>query len=148
MPHNIESSLDKIFHLATAWNAIVLIDEADVYLCKRDNDIAKNAAISIFLKTLEYYTGILFLTTNIIDNFDKAFNSRITMKLEYKSLGYMERKAIWMRTLRNTDHSLSEDDLEELSKIDLNGREIFNIIKICINMGDNITLEILKDYMY
>lgn len=37
----------------------------------------------MFLRLLEYYTGILFLTTNRIGDFDEAFASRIHMSLHY-----------------------------------------------------------------
>ena len=39
--------------------------------------------IGVFLRVLEYYAGILFLTTNRIGDFDEAFTSRIHMRLFY-----------------------------------------------------------------
>jgi hypothetical protein len=44
---------------------VLLIDEADVFLEKRTlTDVHRNALVSVFLRLLEYYEGILFLTTN------------------------------------------------------------------------------------
>ncbi|KAK6221833.1 hypothetical protein QIS74_04705 [Colletotrichum tabaci] len=40
----------------------------------------------VFLRVLEYYTGILFLTTNRVGDFDEAFTSRIHMSLYYPDL--------------------------------------------------------------
>ncbi|KAK1850031.1 AAA family ATPase [Colletotrichum chrysophilum] len=40
----------------------------------------------VFLRVLEYYTGILFLTTNRIGDLDEAFASRIQMSLHYPEL--------------------------------------------------------------
>ncbi|TID02058.1 hypothetical protein CH35J_004622 [Colletotrichum higginsianum] len=40
----------------------------------------------VFLRVLEYYAGILFLTTNRIGDFDEAFASRIHMSLYYPEL--------------------------------------------------------------
>jgi hypothetical protein len=40
----------------------------------------------VFLRVLEYYAGILFLTTNRIGDFDEAFASRIHMSLYYPPL--------------------------------------------------------------
>lgn len=48
-------------------------------------DLTRNALI-VFLRVLEYYAGILFLTTNRIGDFDEAFASRIHMSLHYPEL--------------------------------------------------------------
>jgi hypothetical protein len=54
----------------------VLLDEADVFLAQRDStDVQRNALVSIFLRKLEYYQGILILTTNLITHCDIAFES-------------------------------------------------------------------------
>lgn len=42
----------------------------------------------MFLRVLEYYAGILFLTTNRIGDFDEAFSSRIHISLHYPTLDY------------------------------------------------------------
>lgn len=44
---------------------VVLLDEADVFLEERDmKDLKRNALVSVFLRALEYYDGILMLTSN------------------------------------------------------------------------------------
>lgn len=59
-PSALESALKNIFDLASAWRAIVLIDEADVFLERRDvRDLNRNAMVAVFLRHLEY-VGILF----------------------------------------------------------------------------------------
>lgn len=61
----LEAELQKILDICHAWGAILLLDEADVFLEKRNmHDIHRNALVSIFLRQLEYFQGILFLTTN------------------------------------------------------------------------------------
>jgi len=40
----------------------------------------------VFLRVLEYYSGILFLTTNRVGTLDEAFKSRIHLSLYYPSL--------------------------------------------------------------
>lgn len=63
----LDASLTRIMDLAAAWRAIPLIDEADVFLEKRSpSDVIRNAMVSVFLRVLEYYSGILFLTTNYV----------------------------------------------------------------------------------
>lgn len=48
--------------IAHSWGAVLLLDEADVFLEKRQHqDVHRNALVSIFLRLLEYFQGILFL---------------------------------------------------------------------------------------
>eukprot|EP01121_Diplochlamys_sp_Union-15-3_P020757 TRINITY_DN8186_c0_g2_i2.p1 TRINITY_DN8186_c0_g2~~TRINITY_DN8186_c0_g2_i2.p1 ORF type:complete len:521 (-),score=80.21 TRINITY_DN8186_c0_g2_i2:281-1801(-) len=61
----LEVTLRDILDVASVWNAVVLIDEADIFLERRtEHDIVRNAMVGIFLRLLEYHQGILFLTTN------------------------------------------------------------------------------------
>lgn len=64
-PLDVEHELKKWLKLATLWEAILLLDEADVYLGNRyAHDLQRNSLVSIFLRALEYHPGILFLTAN------------------------------------------------------------------------------------
>ncbi|KAF4808403.1 ATPase family AAA domain-containing protein 3B [Colletotrichum siamense] len=83
----VEAELEKSFALASRWGCILLLDEADVFLSTRErNDFTRNGLVAVFLRVLEYYTGILFLTTNRIGDLDEAFASRIHMSLHYPEL--------------------------------------------------------------
>lgn len=75
-PAQLEHELQKILDIAHSWGAVLLIDEADVYMEKRTfADMHRNALVSIFLRLLEYFQGILFLTTNRVETFDEvSFN--------------------------------------------------------------------------
>lgn len=69
----LDERLTKILDMASTWNAVLLIDEADVFLERRSlNDMERNGLVSIFLRVLEYYQGILFMTTNRVRTFDDA----------------------------------------------------------------------------
>ncbi|RGP68713.1 aaa family atpase [Fusarium sporotrichioides] len=85
--HDVEEELERNFALASRWGCILLLDEADVFLSARDRmDFVRNGLVAVFLRVLEYYTGILFLTTNRIGDFDEAFASRVHMSLYYPEL--------------------------------------------------------------
>lgn len=72
----ISHNFSKILELSTRWKAVLLLDEADVFLARRDkSDLERNAIVSIFLRELEYYPGILLLTTNQAHIIDPAFKS-------------------------------------------------------------------------
>ena len=83
----VEKNLHKNFRLAHKWGCVLLLDEADVFLAKRNKtDLRRNAVTSVFLRSLEYYAGILFLTTNRVGGIDPAFKSRIHVSLYYSRL--------------------------------------------------------------
>ena len=49
---------------------------------------------------LEYYTGVLFLTTNRVGTFDEAFKSRIHMSLYFAPLEKKQTLRIWKMNLK------------------------------------------------
>ncbi|KAK8140099.1 hypothetical protein PG984_000165 [Apiospora sp. TS-2023a] len=83
----VEEALEENFNLASRWGSILLIDEADVFLGERTReDFVRNSLVAVFLRMMEYYTGVLFLTTNRVGVFDEAFTSRIHISLYYPPL--------------------------------------------------------------
>lgn len=116
---------------------VVLLDEADVFLEERDmKDLNRNALVSVFLRELEYHDGILILTSNRVGTFDEAFKSRIQLALHYENLGISQRRKIW-RNLLNRVKTLDQpmmdfedimDHVDDLSQVEMNGREIRNAI--------------------
>ena len=58
-----------------------------------------NLSSQVFLRVLEYYAGILFLTTNRIGDFDEAFASRIHMSLYYPELDEDKTRKIFKLNL-------------------------------------------------
>ncbi|POS70851.1 hypothetical protein DHEL01_v210757 [Diaporthe helianthi] len=88
-PFEVESKLIEFFRLAQIWDCVLLLDEADLFLSRREiEDLERNALVSatVFLRVLEYYNGILFLTTNRVGTMDEAFKSRIHISLYYPPL--------------------------------------------------------------
>ncbi|KAL6691496.1 hypothetical protein J3F84DRAFT_164259 [Trichoderma pleuroticola] len=83
----VEKALETNFALANRWDCILLLDEADVFLAARTKeDFVRNGLVAVFLRVMEYYAGILFLTTNRVGDFDEAFTSRIHISLYYPEL--------------------------------------------------------------
>ncbi|GES98941.1 ATPase, AAA domain containing protein [Rhizophagus clarus] len=128
----LEKKLNEILDMANIWNAIVLIDEADIFLERRnDSDAKRNALVSIFLRLLEYHQGILFLTTNRVKCFDAAFQSRISVALKYEELDSNAREKIWRTFLdRIEGEGRSKVNIENLKERSLNGREIKTAIRL------------------
>jgi SpoVK/Ycf46/Vps4 family AAA+-type ATPase len=116
-------------------------DEADVFLQERDGlDLERNAMVSVFLRRLEYFQGVLIMTTNRKRTIDAAFDSRIHFKLHYADLSAESRSAIWKNCLDNIPSELSkskitEDDYKKLSELRLNGRQIKNAIACAVSIA-------------
>jgi hypothetical protein len=128
-PAGIEESLNTILDMVAKWNAVLLLDEADVFLETRStSDLERNKLVSIFLRVLEYYEGILFLTTNRISNIDDAFHSRIHVSMQYPPLTAASRRHIW-HTFMSKTSGLSDEQLDTLAQVELNGRQIKNVLK-------------------
>jgi hypothetical protein len=69
----LEVQLTHTFYVASNWKAVLLLDEADVYLQRQDGlQLEHNRLVATFLRMLEYYPSIFFLTTNMLQDFDAA----------------------------------------------------------------------------
>lgn len=112
---------------------MLLIDEADVFMeARTSNDLERNELVSVFLRHLEYYSGIMILTTNRMRSIDTAFESRIDITLTYNPLTEADRKQVWKNFLRNfdpVDIDVDEAAVDGLAKWDFNGRQIKSTIK-------------------
>jgi hypothetical protein len=73
----------------------------------------------------------MFLTSNRISDFDPAFESRIHLTIHYPPLDIPSRLHIWkiFIDIAGSETLLSTADFETLAKIELNGRQIKNIVK-------------------
>ncbi|KAJ6468484.1 hypothetical protein C8R47DRAFT_989947 [Mycena vitilis] len=128
---DLDASLERVFDVATAWKAIVLIDEADVFLERRSlHDLERNAMVAVFLRHVEYYRGILFLTTNRVQAFDEAFLSRIHVALHFGELSEASRAQVWRAFVTRTNITgIDEAQIALLAKRPVNGRQIKNAVR-------------------
>ena len=147
----LERNLRVILDRAKTLNAVVLLDEADVFVEERTpQDLHRNALVSVFLRELEYYQGILVLTTNRAQTFDHAIQSRIHLSIKYMRLDKQARERIWRAF---GDHAagaiqVSDADYAELAAWKLNGRQIKNVISssnaLASSKGDELSMEYLR----
>ncbi|KAF4420757.1 ATP-dependent zinc metalloprotease FtsH [Colletotrichum fructicola] len=130
-PENVEERLMDIFRLAHIWDCVLLLDEADIFLARRDNfNLQRNALVSVFLRVLEYYSGILFLTTNRVGLLDEAFKSRIHISLYYEPLSRDQTVDIFrfniqrLRDIEKERQFRSQDSAEERPKLLIKAKKI------------------------
>lgn len=133
-PEALEERLQDILDLCVPWGALVLIDEAEMLLERRSkNDIVRNAMVCVMLRLLEYYSGILFLTTNRVESLDPAFQSRVQCALRYAPLDAAARAAIWTDLLSHSGAEGAEGiDVAALAAHELNGRQIKNVLQLAL----------------
>ncbi|KAL2675639.1 hypothetical protein Neosp_011829 [[Neocosmospora] mangrovei] len=97
----------------------------------------RNAIVAVFLRKMEYFQGVLFLTTNRKQDFDEAFKSRIHVTISYGDLSDDAQALIWERlivTNKNVqvDSSWTAAAFEALGKLKFNGRTIKNILRTAV----------------
>jgi len=135
--NTVDTTLKRVFNIAASWSAIVLIDEADVFLEQRSlHDLTRNAMVAVFLRHVEYYRGILFLTTNRVKAFDPAFLSRIHVALRFHELSKEAKLQIWQAFLQKVKVvNLTADELDNLVSREVNGRQIKNATRTAISLA-------------
>lgn len=88
---------------------------------------------------LEYFNGIIFMTTNRLGTMDHAFQSRIQYATEYTALSTVTRRKIWKLFIERQENLDSREELLEdmdyLKKLDLNGRQIRNAMKLALSLA-------------
>ncbi|KAL1857461.1 hypothetical protein Daus18300_010325 [Diaporthe australafricana] len=138
-----ERKLEKVFALATKWQAVLLVDEADVFLETRSKNspASRNALVSVLLRVLEYYEGIIIMTTNRIRAIDVAVISRIHLAVRYDDLSSEQRASIFAYYLDQLQDEvptlITEQDREEIDDFIevhgdtylFNGRQIRNVVQ-------------------
>ncbi|KFY59939.1 hypothetical protein V496_05480 [Pseudogymnoascus sp. VKM F-4515 (FW-2607)] len=147
-PEKIEHILSDRFKTASTWGAVLLIDEADVFMERRSsNDLNRNSLVAGFLRALEFYDGILFLTTNRVGAFDDAFISRIHVKLYYPGFTDEERQKVWQtfidklikdrgKTIRVSIDAKDFIKGKQIREVKWNGREIRNAFQTAVALAE------------
>ncbi len=161
-PEEVERNLEALFELAANWRAVLLFDEADVFLESRSShtsNLNRNALVSVLLRVLEYYDGILILTTNRIREFDIAVQSRVNLGVKYEDLDRDQKLEIFNNFINQIEpeNIKKKDKIMDWSKEDekakewvkgLNGRQVRNILFSAVSLArmdnDQLKLEHVK----
>ncbi len=114
---------------------ILVLNECDSLICKRSDmplsntTVADNSWINVLLEEFENFKGLMFLTTNMVSNIDKAFDRRIYQKIHIQIPSKETRKKIWNYKLKNIDLLSSEQIKFLADSFNFSGGQIDNIIK-------------------
>ena len=146
----IEQTLQTVLARAVRWRAILLIDEADVYVHERGDNLEQNAIVGVFLRLLEYFSGIMFLTTNRATIVDDAIISRVTAHVRFEVPKDLDDKTELWNILTAQYGLLGQLDVLECAKAfpDISGRSIRQLIRLAKFMADRrkekVTLKMLQ----
>ncbi|KAF1941151.1 P-loop containing nucleoside triphosphate hydrolase protein, partial [Clathrospora elynae] len=109
-----ETNLTEIFVDAARWEAVLLMDKADVFVEeRRKRELHHNALVSVLLRCIEYFNGnvlfcflyvhnelmmagIIIITANRVRSIDAAILSRIQLAIQYHDLKPSQRGTIYL----------------------------------------------------
>lgn len=106
---------------------------------------------------MEYFSGLLFLTTNRVGQIDDAFMSRVHVAIGYEGLTPAARQEIWSGFFKKLEKERGDKivigknarkyilESEEVRAIDLNGREIRNALQTALTLAEYDNLEEGRD---
>lgn len=135
--YNISKNLKAIFELSNRWNCVLLLDEADVFVMSRGNNIEANAIVAEFLRTLEYFPGLLFLTTNRPNDIDDAIISRAAAIIQYEAPTQDNARKIWRVMAEQFKDDLSESLLDGLLELfpSISPRDIKMLYRLALRVA-------------
>jgi ATPase family associated with various cellular activities (AAA) len=132
----VETNLKEVLQRAQRWKCVLLIDEADVYVRSRGDDLVQNAIVGTFLRVLEYYQGILFMTSNLGDNIDDAILSRTSAWINFDKPSSDQVLEIFKVLAKQMSIVYDTKQLAQtVSGIKLTGRDIKSLLKLSKAIG-------------
>lgn len=146
----IEEHLQLVFDHSRRWGCVLLLDEADVFVAQRGNDIEKNAIVAEFLRTLEYFDGLLFMTTNRPDDIDEAIIQRCAAIIDYGTPSRADTAAIWAVMAAQNRVHLPKAMIHELVDLfpGIAPRDIKMLLRLALRVhasrGEALSVEIFR----
>lgn len=135
----VEEVLKEALKRTKRWNCAMLIDEADVFLRSRGDSLEQNAIVGVFLRVLEYFDGLLFLTTNRVDEIDEAILSRAIANIKFQPPEEDERARLW-QTLGEVYKVKFLDDQKVCRQLARSmvctGRDIKGLIRLAVKYSN------------
>lgn len=130
-PKNVKA----IFSAAEHEDAVLFIDEADSLLSRRLTNVTQgseqaiNSMRSQLLINLEQFHGVVIFSTNLVQNYDKAFETRIH-HIKFPMPDCSARKIIWQKHLPDALPLTEDVSVDRLAEEvdDVCGRDIKNAV--------------------
>lgn len=146
----------RLFESAEESGAVLFIDEADSLLSARltnatqGSERAANSLTSQLLISLERFSGIVIFATNLLDNYDRAFDTRV-QHIAFSLPDESTRREIWKKHLPSRLPLAPEVSVDELAQVEgVCGRDIRNAVIMAatrtVRAGENaVSRDVLLD---
>lgn len=132
-PRHLDRKLRVVFDRCARWGAVLLLDEADIYVSKRNDDLQRSALVEAFLRVLEYQDCVMFMTTNFpIEKIDPAVINRNLIRYQFGNLTRQQNKTLWVELAKHYGLALDDQAAENLSWDNEPGREIKRMIRLAV----------------
>ncbi|MEL3383338.1 ATP-binding protein [Escherichia coli] len=150
---DIEKNLRTILTRAKRWNCVLLLDEADVFVMQRGASLTQNAIVAEFLRTLEYFDGLMFMTSNRGSDIDEAIIPRCAAIIHYDVPEKSDAQKIWKIMGENFGVNIPDELVRSLVNTypELPPRDIKMLLRLTLRMsvkeqgsGSNPTLDIVR----
>lgn len=149
-PDEVERNLRMVFDRARRWQCVLLLDEADVFVVRRGVNLEQNAIVADFLRTMEYFDGLMFMTTNRPDDIDEAVMSRCAAIIEYEAPDASDARAIWGVMAQMFEVKLEPDLISALLELfpGIVPRDIKMLLRLALRVakseGAHLSIEVFR----
>ena len=134
---DIEKNLRTILTRAKRWNCVLLLDEADVFVMQRGASLTQNAIVAEFLRTLEYFDGLMFMTSNRGSDIDEAIIPRCAAIIHYDVPEKSDAQKIWKIMGENFGVNIPDELVRSLVNTypELPPRDIKMLLRLALRMS-------------
>jgi hypothetical protein len=144
----LESTMNEALSLCAGWGALVLLDEGDALVERREKGaLLLNSMVGVLLKALDAFEGLLFLTTNRVASFDPAALSRVTLAIRYGNLKNEGRRHVWSNVIERAGGDPKDFDLVALAKRGGSGRDINAAARLALSLAHHRKAKISQDLL-
>jgi len=149
-PREVAEQLRGVFQRAKRWSCVLLLDEADVFVMTRGRDVVQNAIVAEFLRTMEYFDGLLFMTTNRGEDIDEAILSRCAAIIHYDPPGTDLLPQVWRVMSENFEAGLEEGLIAELVALfpQITPRDVKMLLRLTLRVararGEPLTADLFR----
>ena len=131
-----EKNLALLFDRSENKDCILFFDEADALFTKRtevnsSNDKWANLEVAYLLQKMEDYPGLTILATNLKHNLDPAMTRCFQAMIYFPRPAKEERMLLWKQALPEGFSYAENISFDKLSKYELTGANVSNILKYC-----------------
>lgn len=147
---DIAKNLQAIFDRVKRWDCVLLLDEADVFVVRRGDSVEQNAIVAEFLRSLEYFDGLMFMTTNRPDDIDEAIVSRCAAIIRYEPPTPGHARQIWRVMGQQFEAELSDELIGELITLfpSIAPRDIKMLLRLALRVstakGEPLSVDVFR----